>query len=111
MNMFKLRSDFPTASTASPLEAVESGCGECKVRSNTSLTHVAKNPALHMASILVHSAKLLSFRIALGCFDPEFLMAVIGESEPGDATVGTLLKCDACTAPAGIEKAIGKLRQ
>ena len=49
--------------------------------------------------------------MALGCFDPELLMTVVGEGEPSDATVGTLLKRDACTAPAGIEKAIGKLRQ
>jgi hypothetical protein len=49
--------------------------------------------------------------IALGCLDPELLMTVVGEGEPSDAAVRTLLKCDACTAPAGIEKAIGKLRQ
>ena len=109
--MFELGPDFPTVYTAVPLEAVESDCGECKVRSNAGLMHVAKNPALHIASILVHWRELLLFRIALGCFRPDFLMTVVGEGEPGDATVGTLLECDARTAPAGIEKAIGKLRQ
>ena len=52
--MFELRSNFPTASTVKPAEAVESGSCACKVRSNASLMRVAKDPALHMASILVH---------------------------------------------------------
>jgi hypothetical protein len=52
--MFELGSDFPTTSTAELLEAVESSSSECKVRSNASLVRLAKNPALHMASILVH---------------------------------------------------------
>jgi hypothetical protein len=33
---------------------VESDSGQCKARSNASLTRVARNPAFHMASILVH---------------------------------------------------------
>ena len=61
--MFKLSPDFPTVCTGVPLWAVESGCGECKVRSKAGLMHVAKNPALHMASILVQSAKMFSSRI------------------------------------------------
>ncbi len=47
----------------------------------------------------------------LGRFDPELLVTVVGEGEPGNAAVRTLLKGDARTAPAGIEKAIGELRQ
>jgi hypothetical protein len=53
--MFEMGPAFPTVSTARPLEVVESGCRECKVRSNAGLMRVAKEPALHMASILVHS--------------------------------------------------------
>jgi hypothetical protein len=53
--MFELGPAFPTVSTARRLEAVESGCRECKARSNAGLMRVAKNPALHMASIVVHS--------------------------------------------------------
>ena|SRR5271155_4752777 len=53
--MFELGPAFPTVSTARRLEAVESGCRECKVRSNAGLMRVAKNTALHMASIVVHS--------------------------------------------------------
>ena len=52
-----------------------------------------------------------SFRIAFGCFHPNFLMAVVGESELGHAAVRTLLKCDARTASTGIKKPVGKLRQ
>jgi hypothetical protein len=108
--MFELGPAFPTVSTARRLEAVESGCRECKVRSNAGLMRVAKKPALHMASIVVHSG-MSSFRIALGCFHPNFLMAVVGESELGDAAVRTLFKCDARTASTGIKKPVGELRQ
>jgi hypothetical protein len=52
--MFELGPAFPTVSTVRRLEAVESGCRECKARSNAGLMRVAKNPALHTASILVH---------------------------------------------------------
>jgi len=55
--------------------------------------------------------EMTSFRIAFGCFHPNFLMAVVGESELGDAAVRALLKCDARTAPTGIKKPVGKLRQ
>jgi hypothetical protein len=43
--------------TGRRLEAVESGCRECKVRSNAGLMRVAKNPALHMVSIVVHTGR------------------------------------------------------
>src|ERR1700683_5381928 len=151
--MFELGPAFPTVSTARWREAVESGCRECKARSNAGLMRIAKNPALHVASIVVHSpgfpvkvggvdelhaafrkesrtrgcwrgaryrksgsgqcphSELVSFRIAFGCFHPDFLMAVVGESELGDAAVRTLLKCDARTAPTGINKPVGKLRE
>ncbi len=114
--MFELGPAFPTVSTVRRLEAVESGCRECKARSNAGLMRVAKNPALHMASILVRTgqfphSELVSFRIAFGCFHPNFLMAVVGESELGHAAVRTLLKCDARTASTGIKKPVGKLRQ
>jgi hypothetical protein len=52
-----------------------------------------------------------SFRIALGRFRPNFLMAVVGESELVDAAVRTLIKCDARTASTGIKKPVGKLGQ
>ena len=39
--MLELRPIFPTASTVTPLEAVETGRGECKVRSNAGLMRVA----------------------------------------------------------------------
>ncbi len=52
--MLELGPAFPTVSTISLREAVESAGGECKARSNASLTRVAKNRAFHMASILVH---------------------------------------------------------
>jgi hypothetical protein len=55
--MAELGPTFPTVSTAGLREVVESDGGECKARSNTSLTRVAKNPAFHMASVLVHSTK------------------------------------------------------
>jgi hypothetical protein len=54
-------------------------------------------------------SELVSFRIAFGCFHPNFLMAVVGESELGDAAVRTLVKCDARTASTGIKKPVGKL--
>ncbi len=55
--MFELRPAFPTVCTASALEAVESGCRECKARSNAVPVRVAKNLGLHKASIVVHSRK------------------------------------------------------
>ena len=54
MNTVELGSAFPTVSTASLRKAVESGGCKCKARLNASLMRLAKNPALHMASILVH---------------------------------------------------------
>jgi hypothetical protein len=38
---------------------VERGCRECKARSKAGLMRVAKNPGLHMASIVVHSGDLI----------------------------------------------------
>ena len=52
--MAELGPNFPTVSTVGLREVVESHGGQCKARSNESLTRVAKNPAFHMASILVH---------------------------------------------------------
>jgi hypothetical protein len=52
--MFELGPAFPTVSTVSLGEAVESERDACKAQSKASLTRVAKNPAFHMASILVH---------------------------------------------------------
>jgi len=52
--MAELGPNFPTVSTVGLREVVESHGGQCKARSNASLTRVAKNPAFHMASILVH---------------------------------------------------------
>ena len=78
--MAELGPAFPTVSTAGVRKVVESDGGECKARSNASLTRVAENPAFHMASILVHLANRYSesiFRIDLGCFHPEFLMAIV----------------------------------
>ncbi len=54
MNTVELGSAFPTVSTARLRKAVESGGSKCKVRLNSSLMRLAKNPALHMAPILVH---------------------------------------------------------
>jgi hypothetical protein len=56
--MLELGPAFPTVCTACELEAVESGCRECKAQSNAVLMRVAKNPGLHMASIVVHSGNL-----------------------------------------------------
>jgi hypothetical protein len=53
--MLELGPAFPTVSTSRRLEAVESGCRECKARSNAGQMRVAKSPALHMVSIVVHS--------------------------------------------------------
>ena len=39
--MLELRPIFPTVCTVTPLEAVETGRGEWKVRSNAGLTRVA----------------------------------------------------------------------
>jgi hypothetical protein len=54
--MFELGPAFPTVSTIGLREAVEREHGECKAQSNASLTCVAKNPAFHMAFILVRWA-------------------------------------------------------
>ncbi len=54
MNMPELGPALPTVCTGGELEAVESGCRECKSQSNAGLMRVAKNPGLHMASIAVH---------------------------------------------------------
>jgi hypothetical protein len=115
--MFKLRSDFPTTSTAVSQKAVEIACCQCKVRFKAMLMRVARDRALHMASILMHLPNYFPTpqpgvaRMVLGRLDPNFLVPVVGKSKTGDATIRTFVECDACTASTGIKEAVGELRE
>jgi hypothetical protein len=89
------------------------GCGKSRRRVQSAVQ--CKPDAGREASSFphgIHPGALDARRnpIALGCFHPEFLMAIVRKGKAGDASVGTLLKCDAGSASTGIEKPVGKLR-
>ena len=82
MNPAELGPALPTVYTAGLKNAVESGDGKCKARSQASVMRVREHPALHSAAKLLHGVFSGAFSHSSSCRSSENSNPVTWPSGP-----------------------------